>query len=121
MEPLEDPTTSIYGYNPCPCDFARVAGELEAMASTDVDATIETSFGSGRELLRTQGRLGLAEKVSGHEPRRLRYALGEDGSSIEICEEEFNRGQLIPGRVWFELKSGVVLSVERRHGARSGR
>jgi|GEM_PF-3918903 len=99
-----------------PCELAHIKGELEVMAGTDVNAVLEFSFDEHREPIRTNGRLGLAEEVPGGlATERVRYAVGGKDSWIEICEEEFGRGQMIPGRVRLELTSGVVLNVERRH------
>jgi hypothetical protein len=115
MEPLENPATSSYGYSPYPCDLDRIVRELEAMAGTDVNAIVETSFNSHRELLRCNGRLGMAEDVPSLGIKLLRYAVGDGGDSwFEIAEDDFNRGQMVPGMVWFEARSGVVLTIERR-------
>lgn len=115
MEPLEHPALgSSYGHSPHPCNLEHITRELEAMAGTDVNAIVETSFASNRELLRTHGRLGLAEGVPGLGVKILRYEIGDGDSWFDISEDDFNRGQMIPGMVWFECKSGVVLTIERR-------
>jgi hypothetical protein len=56
----------------------------------------------------------MAEDVPGRAVRFLRYAIGDGDSWFEISEDDFNRGQMVPGMVWFEAKSGVVLTIERR-------
>lgn len=114
MEPLEQPGASSYGYAPYPCEFRHVVEELEKMAGTDVYVTIEYGMG-GPEIVRMSGRLGLAEKVPNYRPQRTGYAIGEgELEGFQICEEQFTRGQFIPGMVWVEIGPHVLV-VERRH------
>ncbi len=115
MEPLENPAMSGYCHSPYPCGFDHILRELEAMAGTDVNAVVETSFNSHRELLRCNGRFGLAEDVPALESSSCATPSEMATRGFDISEDDFNRGQLVPGMVWFEAKSGVVLTIERRH------
>lgn len=114
MEPLEPAGFSSYGYEPYPCGFRHIVEELEKMAGTDVNVTIQEGM-IGPEIVRMSGRLGLAKELPNWSPARIGYAVGdEESEGFQICEEQFSRGQLIPGMIWIETGPHILI-VERQH------
>lgn len=114
MEPLEKPGASSYGYTPYPCEFRHVLEELEKMAGTNVNVIIEDGMG-GPEIVRMNGRLGLAERNSIYPFIWIGYSVGNgESDGFQICEEKFTRAQLVPGMVWLEVGPHILI-VERRH------